>query len=301
MESHQDVAASISDHPTVKKDNRKLVTLSALIFVVILVIIAIVVGIRSNSDKVVAYLPSNTCPTEVKSANTAVYQGRDVPMSKETYEWVQENCNKVSLERPVVKNLGIAFGKYDEQTGRAGSFIFDKESLVSNSPVNKIMIEFGATEEGKQFPEIVYSQVDADTDILAITDGKIFQIEEQPETNDSTLTVMFNDNWVIHYDHITNIQGNIGDTITAGQVLGKVSLNKDGITGYTEIMIKEGDGRGPATAHCITKFFDTSAAQYYGSQLVDLMNDWETYMEDQTIYNQESQTSIGCVVDSFEV
>lgn len=249
-------------------------------------------------------LPANTCPSELNQVDgrpVAVYQERIYQMTKEVYDWVQENCDfNTHLGKPVLLNLGIeGFASYDVMTGRAGPFIFDKQAAQQNWGKDRVFFEFGYEINGKVLPEITYAQVDADTNVVSMTDGTIFKINSQSESEDFSMEIRFNDKWMIIYDHVRNLEVREGDTVVPGQTLGKVSLNNDGQTGYTEIMVKEGDGRTTSTDHCPLLFLELSLRLTYDRYFTQLMRDWETYLGDTTVHDDSAQVAPGCLVESL--
>ena len=298
--------------PKVNSNKNILIIVGVSVVIILLVVVAGLI-ILSNSDSgnnETSLLPENTCPDQLNNTGgkpSAIYKGKTVEMSKEVYDWVVANCEdefNAGIPEPVITNLGVTFGEYDEQTGRAGSFIFDKVALKTNIPSNKIFFEFGAklttTDGTKTFPELIYNQVDADTDVTALADGTVFKISKQNESNDFSLEIRYNDNWMFIYDHVTSLNVAEGEKIKAGEAIGKVSLNRDETTGFTEIQIKEGSGRSTTTNHCPLKFLRDDLKLSFEEKITRLMSDWEAFFGDRNIYDQSTQRFPGCVLDSIK-
>jgi hypothetical protein len=303
-------------------------TLILIVSAVLIIIIAIASFIiffspknNSNNQNNELTLPANTCPSELKEIGgkmKAIYQGREVNMSKETYDWVLANCNQqnaqntitptsVNNARPVLTNLGVKFGTYNSQTKKAGDFVFDKSAIRLNSgDSNKIFFEYGAllnTSQGsKVFPEIIYNQLDLNTEIAAIAEGKVIRIEYQDNgiSQDYSLEILFNNsNWVTIYDHILDVRVKEGDQITAGDILGKVAKNRDGKTGFTEIQVKYANPDGSSTSYCPLDLLTDTAKSKYSAEIAQLMKDWESFYGDTNLYNESAQIVPGCLKSSF--
>lgn len=287
----------------------------ALIAVIVLVIIVVVLLMAQNNkdtnttdDTNVSVLSPNTCPddiTNISGKSVAVLNGNNLEMSLETYNWVITNCNLDgdTEEVPVLANLGIqieGFDGYDVMTGRAGAFIFDANALNGNSPVNKVLIEFGASVQGedgeKVLPEITYNQVDSDTNIIAMTNGKVVEVSYQEFSDDYAVVVLFNDLWAIEYDHLRDVLVEVNDQVEEGDVLGKVALNRDAITGFAEIAIKNVKGND-SKHYCPVNYLSEDIIEVYESKISALMLDWETYTGDSTIYDEASQVVPGCLLE----
>jgi len=279
-----------------------LITGFAVLMVLIVggVIIAIATGKPTNSATM---LPANTCPDSIdlnSGRPTAIYLGRPTEMSAETYAWVQANC-KEEYADPVITNLGVKFADYDINTGRAGDFIFDRSILNTNlNGNNKIFFEFGSTltqPDGskKIFPEIIYNQLDTDTDVTALAAGKVVEVTFQPTSNDYAVGVLVNGNWAVVHDHVREVTVQVNNNVTAGQILGKVAINRDGQTGYTEIQVKDQKG----ASYCPLKYLPTDLQTVYSGYISKLISDWEMYMADTGIYNETAMTLPGCLAETY--
>lgn len=283
-----------------KPSNKKIYIIFGFVITVILIIVAVIIVITGNKTQdsnISSNIPSNTCPDSLDNKDgrvSALYNGKSYGLSQEEYQWIQTNCKKT--EQPVLSNLGISLERYSDATGRAGSLIFNNQNLAQNWPGNKIFFEFGEKlPSGIVAPEFGYMQIDLDTDIIAMAPGRVVEIEEQPYSNDYALTILFNDNWALNYDHITQLTIAKGDTISAGQILGKPSTNKDGITGFIEIQIQEGDGRSQSISHCPTNLLNPDLKQKYSTILESIIEDWENLVGDTNLYKDSEQVAAGCV------
>lgn len=319
METSPNVTSANSDS-SVKKPSKTLIFAAVGIIIALVAAIGALVLISQNGNQsqnnsngkdqdIASDLPANTCPDSVTLENgrpVAIYKGKNVQMSQETYNWVKQNCDtngSNSDEDIVIENLGVMFGNYDAMTGRAGSFVFDQQSLKNNSEFPRILLEFGSSkvENGVKvdFPELVYQQVDADTNVMALAGGKVVESKFQDFSNDYAVSVLFNDTWVVNYDHLTALEVDLNDTVQAGDVLGKVSLNRDGVTGFTEIQVKKVVGSN-STSYCATDYLSPVVKTIFQGYISKLMSDWESYVGDTNVYDEAAQVAPGCLVKSLK-
>jgi hypothetical protein len=204
---------------------------------------------------------------------------------------------------PVLKNLGVDFAPWNPATGRAGAFIFAKGL---HTPQSKIFLEFGAVVEGpegtkKVLPTFEY-YVDRDANVYAATGGVVKYVEFQKDTQDWAIGISPRPGscWVVEHDHILNPTVSKGDIVSPGQVLGKPGnwYWPDPMIGRTEIMVIK-RSHGNDVAYAPFKFFDESLSQEYQQKVWRLMSDWENFVGDQTVYNQEAMIYAGCLYESL--
>jgi len=188
---------------------------------------------------------------------------------------------------PVLKNLVVNFAPYDAATGRAGDFIFIAQP-------DKVFDEFGADstdEQGnpKKLPTFEY-KVDPESDLTSPIDGVISQVEYQDETADYSIVIRptANSTWMVNIDHATNVTVVDGDTVTAGQIVGNPGPWDENF-GRTELMVVDG-----ATYYCPFDVFDDDLKDEYEGKVTRLMNDWEDFKGDDTIYDQSAMVEPGC-------
>jgi hypothetical protein len=196
--------------------------------------------------------------------------------------------DKKDMTDPVIKNLGVKFGHYDAKTGQAGDFVFDK-TLGMALADKKIFTEFGVTRE------LSYNMVNKDAPVTAVADAKVSEVKVDPESADFTVSLTYNDNWTIVQRHLRDVKVKRGESVKAGQVLGKVALNVNGKTGYTSIELREGSGRGKAASRCPWMFLSPTIENDVLQKYSNLMSQWETFMGDIAIYTQDDQPFPGCV------
>ncbi len=298
----------VNQAPAVKPDNRKFIIIVSVIAAVLLIIIVIIVATSTNNETVDSQLknnltsmPANTCPDKLVTEGkiSAEYKGQSFNLSQTEYNWILTNCN--SSETPELENLGILFGDYNASTGKAGSFIFDKVALATNSQVQKPLIEFGykVTNDGKTkiLPEITYTQVDTNTDVLAMADGRVVEVTNQG--SDYAVGILFNDEWVALYDHVINLNVSLNDMVKANDVIGKVALNKDGLTGFTEIAVKKVSSNNVSEYYCPVDLLSSNIKQAYIANIKTLMQDWRAYSGDNSIYVDSQQTTPGCLLTTI--
>ena len=195
--------------------------------------------------------------------------------------------NHTTGRQPILKNLIINFAPYDTQTGKAGDFIFAASR-------NKVFDEFGATVPGengetKVLPTFEY-KVDPHTQIFSPMDGIVSQIDYQETTQDFSIVLVpeIGSDWLVNIDHVTDVAIAVGDQVTAGQPIGKPG-GWDATFGRTELMVVQDH-----TYICPFSVFDTELKNAYEAKVTQLMDDWEAFKEDTTIYDQAAMVVPGC-------
>jgi murein DD-endopeptidase MepM/ murein hydrolase activator NlpD len=208
--------------------------------------------------------------------NAKTDTGIDVPASETTF---------------VLHNLGLNFDSWNPSTNRAGDFLF-------KAGEEKVFIEFGArveTEGGekKVFPAFEYRIV-KNASVTAVAAGRIVQIEYNGGPHDCRILARSNvdPRWDVLYNHVGNPRVAMGDTVTAGTVLGNPGP-WDADLGRVQIMVID---TGTRFSHCPLCFFDSVSAEAARTKVQRLMADWESFKNDATIYDERDQDSPGCRV-----
>lgn len=226
---------------------------------------------------------------------------------KDSSHW--EECRlkapKAVSEKPILKNLGINFGKWDKTTGKAGDFVFNKDHFISGYP--KYLFLFGDNEPVPQgaarkiSPTFTY-YLPLDTTIFSPIDGEIKEIVYQPESSDYQITIVQgNDHrWFAMYDHLTDIKVKERQRVKAGDPIGKPGPRGPG-WGFVELgVIYDEDSRGnKVTNYCPWDYFDPTLKNQYMGQFSQMMKDWEEFMEDSTIYDEAKMYAPGCLYDKL--
>lgn len=179
--------------------------------------------------------------------------------------------------------MGVSFGDYNAETGRAGAFDFLKLQ-------SKPFVDFG--DNGTE-PTFTYRTAE-DAVVTAVADGYVYKVEYQSTYTDYSIlasTAQGDLTWSIDYDHVINPTVSVGDRITAGQTLGIVGTHSDIGIGRVEIQVFGGDGT--TKSYCPFTYFDSSLIATYKAKLQKLMDDYEAYMFNTTIYNPSDYTSSG--------
>jgi hypothetical protein len=96
-------------------------------------------------------------------------------------------------------------------------------------------------------------------------------------------------------DHLTDLLVFEGDTVAAGQPLGKVgpfSLTLGRIELQVVNFIEE-------INYCPFELFDPALALAFQQKVTGLMADWETFKGNASIYNQAAMVAPGCIVSTL--
>lgn len=207
-----------------------------------------------------------------------------------------QETTKREAKTLMLKNLGVNFETWDKNTNRAGAFIF----LPSEK---KLFLEYGAEVESseggtKVLPTFEYRTA-PDADVFAAIDGVITNITYQERNQDYSIHIQpeLNSQWILEQDHVRDLKISKGDSVQAGDFLGKVgTLNST--LGRTEIMIWSASGSRPLT-YCPFKYFDPGLASNYQQKVTQHMKDWEEFKGNQSLYGEETHALPGCVQESI--
>lgn len=201
---------------------------------------------------------------------------------------------QISAQPPVLKNFGVRFEEWNKMTGRAGSFLF----LPTE---NKLFLEYGVTVMGPDGPKILPTfeyRVARDTDVLAAIDGVITKLTYQDQTKDYEIHIQptAHSQWILEHDHISNPLISMGDTVKAGDILGKAGT-LGGELGRTEIMLFTGGS--VITTYCPFKYLDPALKDVYREKILRYIKDWEEFKNNPALYNEESHVFPGCVRETI--
>lgn len=197
---------------------------------------------------------------------------------------------------PVTYNLGINFD----------DFAFTNSDLSHYN--NKVFLENGDVltgPDGKEMlPHPMYV-LPPGTEILSVVNGVVADIKYQKMHDDYSLVIHpENSSWTIDHDHVTNIKVEKGDQVTAGQVIAEspkaVGMLGQYNLGFTEIMIVNlSDSRGNNPTACLYNLLDDSVKQKMHAKIYKFVADWEEFKGDESIYNEESWQSPGCIINEI--
>jgi hypothetical protein len=198
---------------------------------------------------------------------------------------------------PVLKNLGVDFAPYDPSTGRAGAFVFTDSE-------DKVFLEFGAVVQGPEGPKVLPTFeyiVSSEADVYAVCDGIVLEIRYQKDTQDYEVLIAptADSPWRVSHDHVRDLKVSEGNKVTAGDVLGKPGTFSDNL-GRTEIMVFKNQF-DKSLAYAPFKFFDPKLSEEYQQKVWRLMEDWESFKNDLTIYDQKAMTKFyaGCLYEEL--
>ncbi|MBN1998497.1 peptidoglycan DD-metalloendopeptidase family protein [candidate division KSB1 bacterium] len=194
----------------------------------------------------------------------------------------------------VIENLGVTFGPWDKKTNLAGDFFFTNDFV-------KIFGEFGGQTrdpEGniKELPHFDYV-LKKDAIVFAISEGTVTRVVYQNESNDYefSITSQHDPSYDVVYDHLVNLRIKLGDKIAPGDSLGNPrpwTLQVGGL----EIMVNNYDTR---LSYCPFVYFNEAKLEEFQRKISQLMDDWEEFKGDTTIFDQENYVFPGCRYESM--
>ncbi len=194
---------------------------------------------------------------------------------------VFNSCKEeVDATPPVLKNLLIEFADYDPATQTAGDFTF-----LNN--FDQMFYQFGyrsgptLDDLGAEFGYIIKE----DALVKAPCDGIITRLTLRDD-GDYNIIIKNQENsiWFTQVDHLLNVVVEQGDRVTAGQVLGNPGFwdNVSGL-GVVELSVINDEER---RNYCPFSFFDPATRATYEAKVQKLMDDWEAFKGDDTIYDK---------------
>ena len=147
-----------------------------------------------------------------------------------------------------------------------------------------VFYEFGliySTPEGNKVNGTFAYDLPAGTSILAPLDGLVDRISYQEGSDDYEVAILPSavSDWAIIIDHLVSVTVMVGDTVTAGQIIGETPQGHTPELQINEVIIDdqstfENRIRVGVVIHCPTKFVDLATR----AQVQQLMEDWETFL-----------------------
>lgn len=209
-------------------------------------------------------------------------------------------------KRPVIYNLGVNFDAYNQTTSYAGDFLFDKEK----SYFNKIFTEFGINHPHKTESLVVQYiyHLPKGAPLIALADGTVSDVRFQTgarENNDYEIMINFLDapEWNYGFDHIVNVRVHVGDKIKAGDVLaeapGGPTSNPNIFSSVELTILEKGSSNIEIKNHCPFVFLEKSVKPEFERKMRGLFTDWETFMNDPNIYNEDRWVYPGCYFEQI--
>lgn len=127
------------------------------------------------------------------------------------------------------------------------------------------------------------------TDVYAMADGVVSAVEMNPGVSDFEVRIApdSGSSYLLVYDHFfPSSQLAVGDLITAGDIIGATNpLSKF----EADVTLDH------STAICPTDFFDPAVASQLEEKISQLMQQWETFKEDDNIYDEAAMYKTGCL------
>jgi hypothetical protein len=320
--------------PQFYQNNKKAVWIMTTIVVVAILLIVIFIwkGSQNNlnnqpqqkhDDQIqITYLPSKTCPDNnlifmENNEKRADLNGKPYKVLSADEAWIQQNCSNlqdssiptqsptnsptqaVESEPPLLlRTIGFKLDAYNSKTLSAGEMKFTKVPLL----FDEIFAPFGqqdprTTDTTKKNPQPVFI-LPLGTNVLSLVDGEVVDVKQLYSTDYTVMVAKSKTSpWIYETEHILAPTVKVGDKVTAGQILGKVSDYESKSTpgfGLVEIGILHG---GMVPEHvCPFQYMDPSIKDTTNANISSLYSAWEAYIK-KDIYIQETFKSPGCVIE----
>lgn len=204
----------------------------------------------------------------------------------------QNQQNNADQQEPdlIIYNFGFkSFDSIDinsqatrtfSQTGHKGLYVFG--DLLPGTPV-------------RHNPNFEFASMKKGTPIIAAIDGVVGFIKDQPDSKDSEVFLMTNEksNWIIGYDHLTNVKVSKGDTVKVGDILGEPSIQNNGLYRF-EFQVNKNKNGQDGIHVCPSTLLAASVKNAQLQGLEDVQKKWETHTGLE-LYDLNKQQPIGCI------
>lgn len=131
-----------------------------------------------------------------------------------------------------------------------------------------------------------------------LVDGIVRFIKQQPDSKDYEVFIQPKEGsvWTIGYDHLTDVSVKKGQTVKAGDALGKPAVQNNGLLRF-EIQINK-DENGQTTHYCPTTLLAASVKDKWLTELTTMQNSWET-KTGLELYDLTAQDPVGCLAKTL--
>lgn len=211
---------------------------------------------------------------------------------------------KADQTKPLLHNLGgIYLAAYNKTTGLAGDFAFNRNLINPTKDMEAAFTFFGQDEVlpgqvVRPSPSFGMRGIARQIELVSAIDGKVLYIKEQKSSKDYQLTLAKHENstWFVVYDHVTDVRATRGQTVVAGQALGKAAPYIHG-TYYYDLQVYQKDSpSGDIVEYvCPTTLLDEDVKPAYVEGLNLFARDWSDFLAKDVYGSQEG----GCVKPSL--
>ncbi|MBR9677517.1 M23 family metallopeptidase [Candidatus Woesearchaeota archaeon] len=136
--------------------------------------------------------------------------------------------------------------------------------------------------------------------VYAVSNGVV---ESVPKLYSDDYSVLINHgSWTINYEHVLNPQVSKGDTVVVGDVIGEVSpltAPDEGFGKWGLMIFKSSALAEDILSVCPYALLDESVKDVELQKIQKIVSDYETFMNDESIHDEQRWVSVGCYYDSF--
>lgn len=204
------------------------------------------------------------------------------------FNQAQKNQDEPPLK---LKSIGINFE----------DFKFTKEKLQ----FNRLFMDYGfvipansvSGGKDKSNPQPTYI-VPLGTSVRSLVDGVVANMPTL-WSGDISIQVTTDgklQKWVYETEHVINPKVKVGDEVKAGDIIAEVGdFDKGSLAGFGAVEIGILKGGNPPQHVCPFAYLDDSVKEEILGKLKALFKDWEEYVGDKTLYNEDSYKIPGCL------
>jgi prepilin-type N-terminal cleavage/methylation domain-containing protein len=218
---------------------------------------------------------------------------------------VKKAAQNMSNAKPVLHNLGgVYLAAYNKTTGLAGDFTFTKSLINPTKDIETAFTFFGQPtvlpgKVTRPNPSFDMRGISKQIDIVSAIDGKVLYIKEHSSSKDYQVTLAVSDDstWFVVYDHVVDLRAVRGESVVAGQVLGRVAPYING-TFYYDLHIEHKDSpTGDVVEYlCPSTLLDSTVRPAYIEGLNLFARDWSDFMTKDVYGSQDG----GCMKTSLK-
>lgn len=192
---------------------------------------------------------------------------------------------------PILKNFLVDFSEWDWDKGdptTLGSFYFD------SSEPNILITLMGSEGGGKLMPEIAFYTAQ-DAVVMSPIDGVITKVSQKEDEPEGEMSIIIKSKktsvYFVEIDHVKDVEVSKGDTVSAGDIVGKAADYNHSTIGTVELHVVKNDEK---ISLCPGDFLDPQVAEKIEEQVNRLMADVEELKSDTNIYDEKQLQGIGC-------
>lgn len=269
----------------------------------ITIIVILLIGLVTGATLILRRRAPQQSAVSTTSANSVAIQNNGEQSGLSNSIATRPSAQSSSNTGPLLlKSIGFNLDYYDPKTNQAGDMVFTHADHDLSGHFHLIWSDFGTqdprspNDPTKRNPQPTFI-LPLGTKVHALVDGVVIEVKTL-YSGDYTIWVARGQNaaYIYETEHVDKPLVKIGDSVTAGQVIGEVSAHDSqhhpGF-GIVEIgILHPNDSR--AEHLCPFAYLDPSIKAETQKKIVALHKAWEQYLGQSDLYNDTASASAGC-------